>query len=141
MTQFSSGLLFEVYREAGEWARVFTDDRLPPPLIANGIRWVGVDAAVYVGIDAHLEISYVGSVSREASGLRDRIREHLRTDRGRTWVSVAIVPLKSSTPLTQVRTIEGIAIRLLSPHATFRAPSPRRILAVPSPTATHPSAP
>ena len=123
MQEFTSAHYFAAHREAGEWARAYDDDLVPPSVIVGGFRWAGVDSAVYIALDSSKTVSYVGSVSRvEQQGLRERVREHLKSERGRTWVFMSIVPLLSGTPLTQVRNVEGYIARVLNPHSTYRTP-------------------
>lgn len=129
MAQFTPVHYYSAFAEAGEWARTFTDELVPPRVVADGFRWAGVDSAVYIAIDEEGEVSYVGSVCRvNSQGLRGRISEHLRSSRGRTWRFISIVPLRSGTPLSQVRLLEGRIARILEPHSTFRIPVDRQNL-------------
>jgi hypothetical protein len=122
--EFSPEHYFAAHREGGEWVRSYIEDLVPPQSIIAGEKWAGVDSAVYIAIDLRRTVSYVGSVCRvDQQGLRGRMREHLKTPRGRSWVLISIIPLRRGTPSTQVRIIEGLVARVLNPHSLLRMPA------------------
>lgn len=61
-----------------------------------------------------LEIDYVGSAVRPGGDMADRIREHLRTPaRATRFTCQVIFPLKTGTPDSEARTLEGRVARAL----------------------------
>lgn len=83
----------------------------PSPIeVGRGQLVPPLSVGVYVAVGIDSRVLYVGSVWRPTDeyGVRSRVEEHLRQHaRQESWNQVFIVPLKSETPLPEVRRIEG----------------------------------
>lgn len=83
-------------------------------------------SAVYVVIGGDGRCCYVGSVCRTSGGLSDRIAEHLNDPtKYLKWHSIWVLPIRSDTPLSEVRRIEGVVGAHLGPYGSHRLPPPR----------------
>lgn len=85
--------------------------RWPDPVeVGSGELIPQLSVGVYVALGVDETVLYVGSVCRpeNAFGVRARVEEHLRKhERHAAWNKVLLLPLKSDTPLSEVRRIEG----------------------------------
>lgn len=72
-------------------------------------------------------VDYVGSAARPTSDVSARIREHLRDkEKARHFTGQAVLPLRSETPVTDVRRHEGAVARALDiPRWSRRVPGGR----------------
>jgi hypothetical protein len=81
--------------------------------------------AVYVACSRRGVCLNVGSVARAGSGLAARVHEHLVDDyKRRTWHHLWVLPLKESTPLSDVRRLEGVVGAHLGPTDNRWLPAP-----------------
>jgi hypothetical protein len=98
----------------------------PWPLPATTPFPLDMPAAVYVAVDDTGRCRYVGSVSRSSDfGLSQRIREHMaEPSKHTTWNRVWVLPLRATTPLTDVRRLEGVVGAHLGPSDNRRLPRP-----------------
>lgn len=81
-----------------------------PYRIGTGELPPDYSVAVYTALAVDGSVAYVGSVARAraSSGLRARLAEHARTlEKFSTWDVVYVVPLRPSTPVEEVRHVEG----------------------------------
>ena len=119
----------------GEWELLcrflspYVRDHLPylphvsPETIVGGV-------GLYIVVDRHGVVSYVGSVARygDKGGIASRLTEHL-TDpkRKQDWTHIHVLPLKEELTAEDVRTLEGRVGRLLRPRLNQRLPRQRRM--------------
>ena len=88
------------------------------------VREIGVACEWPVGIyllghrhpvTSSLVVDYVGSAVRRSSDVGDRVRDHLLIEAKRErFTSQVLLPLRSDTPLEEVRRLEGKVARFLN---------------------------
>jgi hypothetical protein len=97
--------------------------------IGSGEAIPDVSVAVYVAVGVEGQVLYVGSVSRpqDPGGVRRRLAEHRRRlDRLNSWDGLYLIPLRTDTPLDEVRRIEGRVGAHLRPASSRALPRLRK---------------
>lgn len=112
------------------YAGGYLDGRIPEPIaIGHGDPVPDVPVAVYIAVGVTGAVLYVGSVVRpkDSAGAGSRLGEHLRNHaKFASWNQLYLIPLKSSTPVEEVRRIEGRIGAHLRPRMSRALPRLRK---------------
>lgn len=109
---------------AGEHLRL----RHPSPVPMNDVSRMRMAVGIYFGCNLDGQLDYVGSVVRPENprACWARMREH-KSEKGKLWPRLWVLPLKDTTPEWVVRAIEGQLIDLFQPPGNVKAHPPRFI--------------
>lgn len=101
-------------------------DILGPFELSDPTGLPSVSTAVYVALDIHGRVDYVGSVCRPTGpGLRRRIGEHRRDlQRARRWRALWVIMLPPEVPRPRIRALEGAVGACLAPRHNRALPRP-----------------
>ncbi|UQN06505.1 hypothetical protein [Deinococcus sp. QL22] len=102
--------------------------RHPKPVLMDEVSRMRMSVGIYFGCSIDGRLDYVGSVARpeDPKACWSRMREH-KSQKGKLWPWLWVLPLKDTTPKWIVRAIEGQLIDLFQPPGNEKHHPPRFI--------------